>query len=64
VRNRDYLESYNAKRRAEYRSEHPLPTRPCVVCGQPFSGRPDALVCSEECRRQRKLEQRRALRTP
>jgi predicted nucleic acid-binding Zn ribbon protein len=49
----------NARRRADYRAEHPLPTRPCVVCGENFSGRPDALVCGPECRRQRKLEQRR-----
>jgi hypothetical protein len=60
ARNREYIESYNARRRAEYRAEHPRPTRPCVVCGRPFSGRPDALVCGPECRRQRKLEQRRA----
>ena len=60
AKNPDYLEHYNAERRAEYRAEHPLPTRPCVVCDKPFTGRPDALVCSEGCRRQRKLEQRRA----
>jgi len=45
---------------AEYREAHPLPSRPCVVCGKPFSGRPDALVCGPECRQQRKLEQCRA----
>jgi predicted nucleic acid-binding Zn ribbon protein len=54
-------ERVNAKRRAEYRAAHPRPTRACLVCGRDFSGRPDALVCGEECRRQRKIEQRRAL---
>jgi hypothetical protein len=57
--NRDGL---NERRRAEYRAANPLPTRPCTVCGRPFSGRPDALVCSKKCRRLRKLEQRRRLR--
>ena len=74
-KNPDYVERYNAERRAEYRTQHPLPTRPCVVCGrpvtkrpdalvcgEPFSGRPNALVCGPECRRQRKLVQRRLLR--
>jgi hypothetical protein len=62
AKNREYVERYNAERRAEYRAAHPLPTRACLVCGELFSGRPDALVCSEQCRRNRKLEQRRALR--
>ena len=62
VRNREYVERYNAARLSEYRAAHPLPTRPCLVCGEPFSGRPDALVCGEECRRLRKLEQRKGLR--
>ena len=57
--NQDYVESYNERRRAEYRAAHPLSERPCVVCGEPFSGRRNALVCGERCRRQRKLEQRR-----
>jgi hypothetical protein len=59
AKNRDEV---NARRRQEYRAAHPLPTRPCVVCGKPFTGRPDALVCGQRCRRQRKIEQRRALR--
>jgi hypothetical protein len=62
ARNPEHLERYNADRRREYREAHPLPTRPCVVCGKSFSGRPDALVCRPECRQQRKLEQRRASR--
>jgi hypothetical protein len=51
-------ERINAERREEYRREHPLPSRQCVVCGRPFTKRPDALVCGEECRRERKREQR------
>ena len=62
ARNREYIDAYNAQRRAEYRAEHPLPTRPCVVCGESFTGRPNALVCGPECRRQRKIQQRRRLR--
>jgi predicted nucleic acid-binding Zn ribbon protein len=62
LKNPEHVERYDAQRRAEYRAEHPLPTRPCVVCGMPFAGRPDALVCGEDCRRLRKIEQRRALR--
>ena len=58
AKNPDYVERYNAERRAEYRAEHPLHERPCVVCGKPFGARPDALACSTECRRQRKNEQR------
>jgi len=61
-RNPEYIAALNERRRREYREAHPRPTRPCVVCGRDFSGRPDALVCGEECRRQRKLEQRRAVR--
>jgi len=60
--NPEYLADYNEKRRAEYRAEHPLPMRPCIVCGEPFSKRADALVCSERCRNQRKYEQRPAAR--
>lgn len=63
-RNPDYIAAMNAKRRQEYREAHPLPTRPCVVCGKPFIGRVDALVCGEECRRQRKREQRARKRAP
>ncbi len=55
--NPDAVERYNAKRRAAYRAAHPLPTRPCAVCGEPFVGRADALVCRERCRRLRKNEQ-------
>ena len=51
VENRDWV---NAKRRADYRAEHPLVERDCLQCGQPFVGRPDALVCGAECRQQRK----------
>ena len=58
-RNRD---EENAGRRARYREQHPLPTRPCVQCGEPFSGRPDALVCGESCRQQRNLERRKQQR--
>jgi hypothetical protein len=61
AKNPAYIENLNAKRRAEYRAAHPLPERPCVVCGKPMRKRPDALVCSPECRRLRKLEQRRAV---
>jgi hypothetical protein len=62
AKNPDYIARYNLERRREYRATHPLPTRPCVVCGEPFAGRPDALVYSEGCRRRRKSEQRKALR--
>ena len=58
AKNRDYLETYNERRRAEYRAEHPLPTRPCAVCGRLMTKRPNALVCDERCRNQRKYEQR------
>lgn len=61
--NRDYVEQRNAQRRAEYRAESPLPTRPCAVCAEPFTGRPDAVVCGERCRSRRKVELRR-LREP
>jgi 5-methylcytosine-specific restriction endonuclease McrA len=53
---------YNAKRRREYREAYPLVTRPCVVCGKPMRRPANVLVCGHECRRQRKIEQRRALR--
>jgi hypothetical protein len=36
-RNRD---RENAERRAAYREAHPLPERPCVVCGRLFTKRP------------------------
>jgi hypothetical protein len=32
------------------------------VGGRPFMNRPNALVCGEECRRQRKLDLRKRLR--
>ena len=57
--NPEYLAEYNAKRRAEYRDEHPRSSRPCVVCGEPHNRRPDALVCSERCRNRRKAEQQK-----
>src|SRR5215208_819293 len=53
---------YNAQRRGEYREANPLPTRPCAICGKLMTKRPNALVCGEECRRQRKLEKRQAKR--
>jgi hypothetical protein len=53
---------YNARRRREYREANPLSTRPCVVCGRPMTRPANTLVCGKECRRQRKLEQRQALR--
>jgi predicted nucleic acid-binding Zn ribbon protein len=56
-RNRDVV---NAARRAEYRREHPVPTRACIVCGELFAKRADALVCSERCRNTRRREQRKA----
>jgi hypothetical protein len=55
-RNRDEI---NRARREAYRAERPLPTRPCIVCGEPFSKRTDALVCGERCRNRRKDEQRK-----
>jgi predicted nucleic acid-binding Zn ribbon protein len=58
ARNRERV---NADRRQAYREAHPLPERPCVVCGQLFRRRPDALVCGEDCRRTRRLEQRKRL---
>jgi hypothetical protein len=54
-------ERVNAERRAAYREAHPRVERSCVQCGRPFRGRPDAIVCGEECRRARRLEQRRDL---
>jgi hypothetical protein len=62
-KNPEAIERYNADRRHEYREAHPLPTRPCAVCGKSFSGRPDTVVCGPECRRQRKLEQLRVSRS-
>jgi hypothetical protein len=56
AKNREYVDNYNEERRREYREAHPLPTRPCVVCGEPFTGRRDALVCSERCRNRRHHE--------
>jgi hypothetical protein len=47
-RNRERL---NAERRTAYREAHPRPLRKCVECRRSFTGRPDALVCSPECRR-------------
>jgi hypothetical protein len=58
VKNRNYVEAYNAKRRVEYRGDHPLATRPCAVCKRPMTRPANVLVCSSECRRQRKREQR------
>jgi hypothetical protein len=62
VKNPDYFERYNAERRAEYREANPLTTRPCVVCEKPMARPANVLVCGEDCRRQRKLVQRRLLR--
>ena len=61
-RNPEHIVEYNGRRRREYRDAHPLTTRPCAVCGKSMTKRPDALVCGEECRRLRKIEQRRASR--
>ena len=61
--NREYMENYNERRRREYRAAHPLPVRACVVCGKSFTKRPNALVCGEDCRRKRKMEQRKRPRT-
>jgi hypothetical protein len=44
----------NERRRLAYRAAHPLVERRCVVCGRPFTKRPDALVCSARCRNRRK----------
>ena len=46
-------EKYNAERRARYRAEHPRTERDSVQCGRPFTGRPDRIVCSFECRQAR-----------
>jgi hypothetical protein len=59
VANPAYLEEYNAKRRENYAAEHPRTSRPCIVCGRLHSRKPDALVCSERCRNERRKEQRR-----
>jgi predicted nucleic acid-binding Zn ribbon protein len=56
LRNRERV---NADRRAAYRAEHPLEEKHCVVCGESFVRRPDAIVCGERCRRERQREQRR-----
>ena len=61
-RNAEHIAEYNARRRWEYREAHPLQTRPCIVCGGPMTKRPEELVCSGECRRMRKIEQRSVLR--
>jgi predicted nucleic acid-binding Zn ribbon protein len=63
-KNREHVEQRNAQRRREYRDEHPLPTRPCAVCGEPFTGRRDAVVCGERCRnrRRRDLKRRRTVK--
>jgi predicted nucleic acid-binding Zn ribbon protein len=55
-------ERVNAERRAAYRAEHPRPEKRCVVCGETFVRKPDAIVCSAECRRVRQLGQRRERR--
>lgn len=52
---------YNERRRQRYGDEHPLTTRPCAVCGEPMARPANVLVCGQECRRQRKREQRRTL---
>jgi hypothetical protein len=59
ARNRERI---NAERREAYREAHPLPARGCAFCGRLFEGRPNALVCSSQCREERKAEQRRARR--
>jgi hypothetical protein len=56
-RNRERI---NAERREAYRSEHPLASRSCVVCGRSFEKRPDALVCGETCRQERRRKLRRS----
>jgi hypothetical protein len=61
-RNPEYIAALNKKRREEYRASHPPRERPCVVCGRPMTKRPNAIVCGLDCRRQRKIDQRRALR--
>jgi hypothetical protein len=61
-KNPDAVAAYNAERRRDYREAHPLPTRPCVVCGKLTTKRPNALVCSAECRRLRESEQGRIFR--
>jgi predicted nucleic acid-binding Zn ribbon protein len=40
------------------RAEHPRPEKRCVVCGASFVRKPDAIVCSAECRRARQRGQR------
>lgn len=42
---------------------HPPRERPCAVCGKSVTKRPDPLVCGEECRRLRKIDQRRSARS-
>jgi hypothetical protein len=49
---------YNERRRREYAEAHPRVERACVVCGRPHARKPDALVCSEACRTERKRQQR------
>src|SRR5262245_43645738 len=60
--NPDKVVAENARRRAAYRDVHPLSERRCVVCGKPMTKRPDAIVCSEPCRRERKRQADRARR--
>jgi hypothetical protein len=48
LRNPDAIADYNRKQREKYRQAHPAPERPCIVCGKPFSNRPNALVCGAE----------------
>ena len=60
-KNPEAVEAYNAARRREYREANPLTTRACAVCEKPMTRPGNVLVCGEDCRRQRKLEQRRAL---
>jgi hypothetical protein len=49
---------YNERRRLEYAESHPRTERACVVCGRLHARKPDALVCSEACREERKRQQR------
>jgi hypothetical protein len=49
---------YNGRRRREYAEAHPRVERACVVCGRLHARKPDALVCGETCRNERKRQQR------
>jgi hypothetical protein len=57
ARNPEYVEAYKVSRR--------LGPRPfeCVECGQTFTRRSSKAIRCPDCRRARKLEQRRALRS-